>query len=273
MLQNYEDYQKLSEKLISSITDADSSSEYYRNNYIYFLVHVRVPVRLPVSVFSIVGQKHVCFVSSGPDFEFEASYANMVVANLLQKHVVRLSMLHGGFAALHEQVALMQEAGAGLLVEHNEKRCLVCTPLHSQIAAASATESVSVSSPEKEKEKARARRTSGGGADAAGGGGVGTGGAPSVAAVAKRVGASVIGHLGSFGTRASTSGVSTLKSWFSASQPEAEHTQPEQPTNKSTSREAAAVKPHVLKRDANKPYRNLKDVFSIGDEDDGISIS
>ena len=231
-------------------------------------------VLVPIPVFSSVDQKHVCFVSSGPDFEFEASYANMVVANLLQKHVVRVSLLHGGFAALHEQVALMRAAGEGLLLEHNEKRCLVCTPLHSQIAAASATDSVSVSSPEKEndkdKEKARARRTSGGGAHAAGGGGVGTGGAPSVAAVAKRVGASVIGHLGSFGTRASTSGVSTLKSWFSASQPEAEHTPPEQPTNKGSPREAAAARPHVLKRDANKPYRNLKDVFSIGDEDDGI---
>lgn len=201
-------------------------------------------------------------MSSGPDFEFEASYANMVVANLLQKRVVRVSMLNGGYAALHEHVTLMGSAGAGLLLEHNEKRCLVCTPLPTQIAAASE----SVSSPAKEKEKPRSPRAGAAAHSAASGaaasGGGGTSAAPSVAAVAMRVGHSVFERIG---TRASS-----LKSWFSAPQPEpADTTQPEQSTSKSANAAASGGKPHVHKRDAQKPYRNLKDVFSIGDEDDG----
>lgn len=67
--------------------------------------------------------EHLCFMGSGR--ESEDQYVNMVVANFLQRGTHFVSILKGGYAAIHE---MLVDDLDNSLVEHNAKRCVVCAP-------------------------------------------------------------------------------------------------------------------------------------------------
>ena len=68
-----------------------------------------------------MGPNHICFVGSGRDEEDRV--VNMVIANFLQRQMKRVSVLRGGFAAVHKaSVGNLDEA----IADHDEKHCMVC---------------------------------------------------------------------------------------------------------------------------------------------------
>jgi len=72
---------------------------------------------------SHAGGEHLCFVGSGR--ESEDQYVNMVVANFLQRGTHFVSILKGGFTALHE---MLVDDLSNNFVDHNPKNCIVCSP-------------------------------------------------------------------------------------------------------------------------------------------------
>lgn len=79
--------------------------------------------RQALAANSNAGGEHLCFLGSGRLEEDQ--YTHMVVASFLQKHTQYVSMLTGGYMAVHEYF------GQNLndcLQDHNASKCLVCSP-------------------------------------------------------------------------------------------------------------------------------------------------
>ncbi|KAI5642667.1 rab-GTPase-TBC domain-containing protein [Phthorimaea operculella] len=72
---------------------------------------------------SLAAGEHLCFVGSGRTEE--DSYAHMVVASFLKRNTKHVSMLDGGFVAIHDYFGPHM---TDCLEEHNPSTCLVCAP-------------------------------------------------------------------------------------------------------------------------------------------------
>ncbi|CAG4986663.1 unnamed protein product [Parnassius apollo] len=72
---------------------------------------------------SLAAGEHLCFVGSGRTEE--DSYAHMVVASFLKKNTKHVSMLDGGFVAIHDYFGPHM---TDCLEDHNVSTCLVCAP-------------------------------------------------------------------------------------------------------------------------------------------------
>nr|CAH7738603.1 unnamed protein product [Callosobruchus chinensis] len=78
---------------------------------------------------SNAGGEHLCFLGSGRNEEDQ--YTHMVVASFLQKHTQYVSLVTGGYAALHDYFADNIDA---VLQDHEPKNCVVCAPsYHSKL--------------------------------------------------------------------------------------------------------------------------------------------
>ncbi|XP_064214769.1 TBC1 domain family member 23 isoform X2 [Tribolium castaneum] len=75
---------------------------------------------------STAGGEHLCFLGSGRNEEDQ--YTHMVVASFLQKHTQYVSLLTGGYCALHHYFSDDLE----FLQDHNPKLCIVCGPMQQQ---------------------------------------------------------------------------------------------------------------------------------------------
>ncbi|XP_030747336.1 TBC1 domain family member 23 [Sitophilus oryzae] len=71
---------------------------------------------------SKAGGEHLCFLGSGRNEEDQ--YTHMVVASFLQKHTQYVSLLTGGYIALHDYFS----DNLNYFQEHNPKNCIVCAP-------------------------------------------------------------------------------------------------------------------------------------------------
>lgn len=69
------------------------------------------------------GGEHLCFLGSGRNEEDQ--YTHMVVASFLQKHTQYVSLLTGGYIAIHN---FFSDSIDGYLQDHNPKNCIVCAP-------------------------------------------------------------------------------------------------------------------------------------------------
>lgn len=67
------------------------------------------------------GGEHLCFMGSGRDDEDQ--YTHMVVASFLQKSIQYVSLLSGGYKAIHDYFG---EHMTDCLEDHDAKKCLVC---------------------------------------------------------------------------------------------------------------------------------------------------
>lgn len=74
-------------------------------------------------VLHFAGGEHLCFLGSGRNEEDQ--YTHMVVASFLQKHTQYVSLLTGGYIALHNYFA---ESVDDFLQDHNPNVCIVCAP-------------------------------------------------------------------------------------------------------------------------------------------------
>lgn len=72
---------------------------------------------------SLAAGEHLCFVGSGRTEE--DSYAHMVIASFLKRNIKHVSMLDGGFVAIHDYFGPHM---SDCLEEHNPSTCLVCAP-------------------------------------------------------------------------------------------------------------------------------------------------
>lgn len=90
---------------------------------------------MAIEINSNAGGEHLCFMGSGRDDEDQ--YTHMVVASFLQKNIQYVSLLSGGYKAIHDYFG---EHMADCLEHHDVKKCLVC-----QRAAFSNQESPSTS--------------------------------------------------------------------------------------------------------------------------------
>ncbi|RVE55124.1 hypothetical protein evm_000022 [Chilo suppressalis] len=79
--------------------------------------------RQALAAGSLAAGEHLCFVGSGRTEE--DSYAHMVVASFLKRNTKHVSMLEGGFVAIHDYFGPHM---ADCLEEHNPSTCLVCAP-------------------------------------------------------------------------------------------------------------------------------------------------
>ncbi|XP_023938700.1 TBC1 domain family member 23 [Bicyclus anynana] len=79
--------------------------------------------RQALAAGSLAAGEHLCFVSSGRTEE--DSYAHMVVASFLKRNTKHVSMLDGGFVAIHDYFGPHM---TDCLEEHNSSMCLVCAP-------------------------------------------------------------------------------------------------------------------------------------------------
>ncbi|XP_063222902.1 TBC1 domain family member 23 isoform X2 [Bacillus rossius redtenbacheri] len=77
--------------------------------------------RQALAARSAAGGEHLCFLGSGRLEEDQ--YTHMVVASFLQKHTHFVSMLSGGYMAIHEY--LDKDVGISL-EDHSPQRCVVC---------------------------------------------------------------------------------------------------------------------------------------------------
>lgn len=69
------------------------------------------------------GGEHLCFLGSGRNEEDQ--YTHMVVASFLQKHTQYVSLLTGGYMAVH---SYFSDNIGEFLQDHNPKHCIVCAP-------------------------------------------------------------------------------------------------------------------------------------------------
>lgn len=67
----------------------------------------------------------MCFLGSGRADEDQ--YTHMIVSSFLQKHTQYVSLLTGGYRALHEYLS----DNLSYLQDHNPRQCTVCAPLYS----------------------------------------------------------------------------------------------------------------------------------------------
>ncbi|ODM97787.1 TBC1 domain family member 23 [Orchesella cincta] len=81
-----------------------------------------------ISVGSIAGGEHLCFVGSGR--EEEDQYVHMVVSSFLQRHTMRVSLLSGGYQSLHE--LMFSEDLSVNLADHDVTKCPECINQHHQ---------------------------------------------------------------------------------------------------------------------------------------------
>lgn len=79
--------------------------------------------RQALAAGSLAAGEHLCFVGSGRTEE--DSYAHMVVASFLKRNTKHVSMLEGGYVAIHDYFGIHL---ADCLKEHNPAKCLVCAP-------------------------------------------------------------------------------------------------------------------------------------------------
>lgn len=79
--------------------------------------------RQALAAGSLAAGEHLCFVGSGRTEE--DSYAHMVVASFLKRNTKHVSMLDGGFVAIHDYFGPHM---TDCLEEHNPSTCLVCAP-------------------------------------------------------------------------------------------------------------------------------------------------
>lgn len=79
--------------------------------------------RQALAAGSLAAGEHLCFVGSGRTVE--DSYAHMVVASFLKRNTKHVSMLDGGFVAIHDYFGPHM---TDCLEEHNPSTCLVCAP-------------------------------------------------------------------------------------------------------------------------------------------------
>ncbi|XP_059619051.1 TBC1 domain family member 23 [Phlebotomus argentipes] len=77
--------------------------------------------RQSIEANSNAGGEHLCFMGSGRDEEDQ--YTHMVVASFLQKNTNYVSLLTGGYAAIHEYFG---DHMIDCLEDHDVHRCLVC---------------------------------------------------------------------------------------------------------------------------------------------------
>ncbi|XP_056642355.1 TBC1 domain family member 23 [Diorhabda sublineata] len=75
---------------------------------------------------SNAGGEHLCFLGSGRNEEDQ--YTHMVVASFLQKHTQYVSLLMGGYIAVHNYFSDNIDE---FLQDHNAKNCVVCAPTFS----------------------------------------------------------------------------------------------------------------------------------------------
>lgn len=80
--------------------------------------------RQALAANSNAGGNHLCFLGSGRVEEDQCTY--MVVAQFLQKNIVYVSMLSGGYEAVHDYFG---NDMSDCLEDHDEKQCLVCKEL------------------------------------------------------------------------------------------------------------------------------------------------
>lgn len=83
--------------------------------------------RQVVASKSNTGGRHLCFIGSGQ--EEEDQYVNMVVASFLQKSEKYVSIVHGGFDAIHDYIKTKSELKKSFnkyIVDHNEELCKAC---------------------------------------------------------------------------------------------------------------------------------------------------
>ncbi|XP_050506713.1 TBC1 domain family member 23 [Diabrotica virgifera virgifera] len=74
---------------------------------------------------SHAGGEHLCFLGSGRNEEDQ--YTHMVVASFLQKHTQYVSLLMGGYIAVHNYFS---DNVDDFLQDHNPKSCIVCAPTY-----------------------------------------------------------------------------------------------------------------------------------------------
>lgn len=72
---------------------------------------------------SSAGGEHLCFLGSGRNEEDQ--YTHMVVASFLQKHTQYVSLLTGGYIAIHNYFSDNIDE---FLQDHNPRNCIVCAP-------------------------------------------------------------------------------------------------------------------------------------------------
>lgn len=72
---------------------------------------------------SLEGGEHLCFLGSGRNEEDQ--YTHMVVASFLQKHTQYVSLLTGGYIAIHNYFSDNIDE---FLQDHNPRNCIVCAP-------------------------------------------------------------------------------------------------------------------------------------------------
>ncbi|KAL1506871.1 hypothetical protein ABEB36_006153 [Hypothenemus hampei] len=77
---------------------------------------------------SSAGGEHLCFLGSGRNEEDQ--YTHMIVASFLQKHTQYVSLLTGGYLALHDYLA----DNLNYMQDHNLKQCIACGPMYPVIA-------------------------------------------------------------------------------------------------------------------------------------------
>ncbi|XP_055685216.1 TBC1 domain family member 23 [Lutzomyia longipalpis] len=77
--------------------------------------------RQSIEANSNAGGEHLCFMGSGRDEEDQ--YTHMVVASFLQKNTNYVSLLTGGYSAIHEYFG---DHMIDCLEDHDVHRCLVC---------------------------------------------------------------------------------------------------------------------------------------------------
>lgn len=78
--------------------------------------------RQSIEANSNAGGEHLCFMGSGRDEEDQYTY--MVIASFLQKSTQYVSMLTGGYTAIHEYFG---DHMTDCLEDHDLYKCLVCT--------------------------------------------------------------------------------------------------------------------------------------------------
>ncbi|XP_005181676.1 TBC1 domain family member 23 [Musca domestica] len=78
--------------------------------------------RQSIEANSNAGGEHLCFMGSGRVEEDQ--YTHMVVASFLQKNTKYVSLLSGGYNAIHDYFG---DHMADCLEDHEPKKCLVCT--------------------------------------------------------------------------------------------------------------------------------------------------
>lgn len=84
--------------------------------------------RQALAAGSLAAGEHLCFVGSGRTEE--DSYAHMVVASFLKRNTKHVSMLDGGFVAIHDYFGPHM---TDCLEEHNASACLVCVPNNTSV--------------------------------------------------------------------------------------------------------------------------------------------